>query len=225
MTRRLRLVPAVLATLSLLLALAPAARANDFQTIFRDYRDDGAITPCKYSDGDLKNAQGQIPNDIEQYAPDFPAALDDALQASARGDCAKKKPKPQAAPATSAPPAQTPPAASPPGAAPAAGQPAASAPPPTPPAVPQVTPAEQAAAQQVAHAAARRTSDASTPAPLIFLAILAGLALLAGALVGVGRLRGWDFARLAPARHALAEAGYRTGGLWSEFVDWVRLGH
>ena len=35
---------------------------------------------------------------------------------------------------------------------------------------------------------------------------------------------GWGEQRLAGARHAIGEAGFRTGGTWQDFSDWVRLG-
>jgi hypothetical protein len=216
MTRRPRLIPAFLAAVLLLLVLAASASANAFTKIFADYRADGVVTPCRFSDGDLKDAQGQIPNDIEQYAPDFPAALDEALQARARGDCAKKS-KGTAAPAPVAP-GTTPPSG---GAGAPAGKAGTSAA-PGPPGLPAA--ASNSTDAQVDRAAARRASDAGAPAPLIVLAVLGGLLLIAALVAAVARWRGWELARLAPARHALAEAGYRTGGLWSEFTDWVRLG-
>jgi hypothetical protein len=43
-----------------------------------------------------------------------------------------------------------------------------------------------------------------------------------GAIVAVARLRAWDPASAARWRHAWHEAGYRLGGAWSEFVDWLR---
>ena len=216
MTRRPRLIPACLGAVLLSLVLAASASANAFTKIFADYRADGLVTPCRFSDGDLKAAQGQIPNDIEQYAPDFPAALDEALQARARGDCDKEV-KGAAAPAAAAP-GQTPP----PGTAGAQAGKAGAGAPPGPPALPAA--GSNASDSQVDRAAARRASNAGAPAPLIALAVLGGLLLLAALITALARWRGWEFTRLAPARHALAEAGYRTGGLWSEFTDWVRLG-
>src|SRR3954462_15131187 len=52
-----------------LLAAAPAALA---ETPLEQYQRTGKIDPCTVSGG------GGIPNDVEQYAPDFKAALDDA---------------------------------------------------------------------------------------------------------------------------------------------------
>lgn len=49
------------------------------------------------------------------------------------------------------------------------------------------------------------------------LLVLVGLALL------LVRWRAWEPEWLLDARHAFAEAGYRTGMSWAEFRDW--LGH
>src|ERR671931_1674129 len=105
-----------LAVLALALLPAASARAGSYQQIFADYRADGVVSACRYSASELRAAENQIPNDIEQYAPDFPAALQSALEAHARGDCDKK-----AAPAPAPAPATAPPAA-PQAAAPAAPQ-------------------------------------------------------------------------------------------------------
>src|SRR5690349_24028870 len=90
-----------------LLVAAPAAQANAFKDIFGSYRKTGAVDACKWSAKQLADAKRQVPNDIDQYAPDFPNALDDALQKRASGACAKSA---AGAPATStpagAPPAQ-----------------------------------------------------------------------------------------------------------------------
>src|SRR3954470_23865398 len=69
------------------LAAPAAAHANAFDKIFHDYQRTGKIDPCKYSRGDLQQAQSQVPNDVEAYAPDFPNALQAALEARAGGGC------------------------------------------------------------------------------------------------------------------------------------------
>src|SRR3989442_8258695 len=89
---------------------APAAWAGGgFDSVFADYTKDGHIDPCKHSAAELRRARADIPPDIEQYAPDFPEALDAALEARAGGRCDKKAkpaPAPAAAPAPPAPPAR-----------------------------------------------------------------------------------------------------------------------
>ncbi len=72
--------------------------------------------------------------------------------------------------------------------------------------------------------AAAPVEDGSAPTPLVVLGGLLGACLLAGlALLVMGRL-GWGEERLAGARHALGEAGFRTGSTWQSFTDWMRFG-
>ena len=70
-----------------LVLAAPASAGSAFNTLFGAYRQTGTVAPCKYSAAELQSAQSQVPPDITQYAPDFPAALQAALQARARGVC------------------------------------------------------------------------------------------------------------------------------------------
>ena len=98
---------AILAALAGVLAVPAVASADAFDDVFADYQKDGRIDACKHSERDLKAARGQVPNDIEQYAPDFPAALDEALEDRARSGCAKER-----QPSTTAAPATPPPRAS-----------------------------------------------------------------------------------------------------------------
>ena len=111
----MRILPLVIAVLCL--AAPASAFADAFDDVFADYQKDGRIDACKHSDDALKSARRQIPNDIEQYAPDFPDALDQALERRARGDCDKKAAETAAQPTTSTP---TPPAGEDAGTAPAA---------------------------------------------------------------------------------------------------------
>lgn len=197
------------------LSLPAGASADSFDTVFASYRSSGRIDPCKFSAGDLAAARRQIPNDIEQYAPDFPAALDGALSARAKGAC-DPKPQAEAEPEVAAAPA---PEAAPPAATP---KPGAETPQPTPQAVPASAAADGAIPAAVL--AARTADGGPAPAALVLLAVL-GTLLLAG-LVGWGAARwwAWEPRSLERLRHALGEAGWRTGAAWSEFTDWVRLG-
>lgn len=198
------------------LAAAPAARAAAFDRIFREYQQTGQITACRYSQTELKQAQGQVPNDVEAYAPDFPAALESALEQRAAGGCdaggSQTNRATTTAPAASA--ATTP--------APAAGAPATTDT-PAPPANP--TPAPAANDQAIVDAARSADgSDAGTPAPVVALAVLGALLLIGGLLFGAAHWLALDPPWAGRARHALAEAGWRSQGAWSEFADWVRLG-
>src|SRR3712207_9344696 len=76
-----------LAVLAGVLAAPAVAQADAFTDVFADYQEDGRIDPCAHSQADLRAAKGRIPNDIEQYAPDFPQALDEALEDRARSAC------------------------------------------------------------------------------------------------------------------------------------------
>jgi hypothetical protein len=204
-----------------LLALAPAAQANAFKDIFGAYKRTGQVDACKWSAKQLTAAKQQVPNDIEQYAPDFPNALNDAIQKRAAGGCDKQAAAP--APATStagAPPAQpTATTGVPPGTTPAA--PASSqAPQPTPTSSPSPAIADRA----VLAASKTRSSDAGIPAPLVALAIIGALLALAAAVYLLARWWAWEPDWLVRARHAGAEASWRASGSWAEFMDWLRLG-
>jgi hypothetical protein len=205
-----------------LLAVAPAAQANAFKDIFGAYRKSGTVDACKWSAKQLADAKAQVPNDIDQYAPDFPNALDDALQKRASGACSKTA---AAAPATSTP-AGSPPASPtattgvPPGTTPAA--PGASAPAPQP--APTSKPAPAVADNAILAASKSRSSDAGIPAPLVALAVIGALMALAALLYALARWWAWEPRWLVRWRHAGAEAGWRASGSWAEFMDWVRLG-
>ena len=207
----------VTAVLAAALALLPAvALADAFDDVFADYRKDGKIEPCAHSEADLKAARDGIPNDIEQYAPDFPAELDQALEERARSGC-----KDQAAGGGAAD------TGSPTGGTPAGGTSTPPAQPNTPGQAPQppgaATPADAAADGAIANAAARDTgSESEAPAPLVALAALAAVLLLGGLVWGVFRFFAWEPRWLLGARHAVTEAGWRASGTWADFTDWLR---
>jgi len=213
----------MLAVLAGALALPASAHADPFTDVFADYQKDGRIDACAHSLADLRAAKGDVPNDIEQYAPDFPEALDGALEDRARSACPSSG---GAAAATATTPAQTTP---PPAAEPA--DPTAttelSAPGTTVPSPPgSAQPAEPAADGAIVNAAAQSPDEGADriPAPLIVLAVVGGLVLLCLLVWGVARYFAWDPEWLRAARHAVAEAGWRAGGLWDDFTDWVRPG-
>lgn len=210
------------AVLLALLVAAPAAQANAFRDIFGAYRKSGQVEACKWSAKQLADAKRQVPNDIDQYAPDFPNALDDALQKRASGACSTTA---AAAPATSAPPAAPPaqPTATtgvPPGATPAAPGQSAQAPQPAAASKPAPAVADGA----ILAASRSHASDAGIPAPLVALAVIGVLMALAALLYGLARWWAWEPRWLVRWRHAGAEAGWRASGSWAEFMDWVRLG-
>jgi len=230
MTRR---ISVFLIACALSLASAAPARADLLADIFKDYTQDGRIDPCRYTEKQLRDLKGLIPNDIEQYS-DFGSAVDDALAKRAQGGCKKggsttqgNTTAPPAASATgTAPPpppagaaAGTPPTAG----TPTPGVPAAAQPPPTPGTAPTAAPV--VAARDVIGVAARSTETATDPPfPLIALAILAGLLALGTLMFGAARWRAWEPAWADRFRHAAGEAGWRASSTWSEFSDFVRLG-
>jgi hypothetical protein len=196
------------------LAAPAAARANAFDQIFKDYQHTGKVDPCKYSQAQLQQAQGQVPNDVQAYAPDFPNALQSALERRAGGACRSGHPAPaQTTPAAVAPVTTTPAAPAPSG--------VTTTPAPTPD--PAVAPAanDQAIARTAASA---NGSDAGVPAPVVALAVLGGLLALGGLLYGLAHWLAFDPPWAQRARFAMAEAGWRVGNTWSEFADWLRLG-
>jgi hypothetical protein len=211
-------------TLLTVLALASAAQANEFKDIFGAYRKSGAVDGCKYTAKQLADAKRQVPNDIEQYAPDFPNALDDAIQKRAAGGCAK------AATAAAAGATAGAPAGSPGGPGPTAttAPPTTASPGPAPGQAPQPTPSPGAAAatadKAVLAASKEHSSDAGVPAPLVALAVIGGLMLLGALAYWLGRWWAWEPRWLVRTRHAGAEAGWRASISWAEFMDWVRLG-
>lgn len=205
---------------------APTAAFGDaYDKVFADYQQDGRIDPCKHSEKDLRTAKGQVPSDIEQYAPDFPAALDDALEQRARGGCVKSGTSTSGGTGAAAPAdgGGTPSAAG--GAAPAQTTPAPNAPgvAPAPPGTANTArPADDGAIARAASKSADKGGDA--PAPLLVLAVIGGLLALAGLLWALARFFAFEPPWWVRWRHALSEAGWHVGGAWENFSDWLRRG-
>jgi hypothetical protein len=210
----------LLLTLLAVLAVAPAAHANAFKDIFGTYRKSGKVDGCKYSAAQLTQAKKQIPNDIEQYAPDFPNALNNAIQQRTSGSCkaaAAATPTGTAAGTGTGPTATT---GVPPGSTPTTAAPGGQAPQPTP----SPSPAPSVSDQAILAASKTKSSDAGVPAPLVALAAIGALMLLVAFSYGLARWWAWEPRWLVRMRHAGAEAGWRASGSWAEFMDWVRLG-
>ncbi len=225
--------------------VAAAAVAPNVKRVLADYRNDGRIDPCRHSAKDLRDTLKAVSADTEQYAPDFPAAVEAALEARARGECDKTRKLPGAPgndeDSTGAGAgAGTPPAAPPP-VQPSTSNPSTTAPPALPDATPEAapiaapTPSGAGITQGVPAPADNRpdvvlTRPAAkpvateTPVPLIVIAALLGACLVAGLVALAIQRFGWGEERLAGVRHAWGEAGYRTGGTWQDFTDWVRFG-
>ena len=65
----------------LLAGTATAAAQNPID----DYRRNGTIDPCKYSDGQLRRGSGNLPPDVEQYAPGLADALNQGREGCGGG--------------------------------------------------------------------------------------------------------------------------------------------
>jgi hypothetical protein len=206
-----------LAALAVALVLLPAtAVADPFDDVFADYQEDGQIDPCKHTPEELQQAKRDIPNDIEQYAPDFPGELDAAMEERARSNCGDEggtTTTPGADGGTSTGGVAPPPA-------PGATTPNAPGQAPAPPGTAQ--PAQPANDGAIASAAGRDDGGGDVPAPLVALLVAGGLLTLALLFWGLFRFFAWEPRWLLGARHAVAEAGWRTSGAWADFTDWLR---
>ena len=67
-------------------------------------------------------------------------------------------------------------------------------------------------------------TGAGLPLPLLALAIIVLLGLLAATASGLRRVLGRDAASGGPWGHLWAEAGWRGAGAWADFQDWLRPG-
>ncbi len=211
--------PFLLALCCLFLALGGTAVADPFDDVFADYQKDGKIDPCAHSPEELQKAKADIPNDIEQYAPDFPAELDAAMEERARANCDGSAPDDSATdtPGTTTPGGAAPPV---PPTAPGATTPNAPGQAPAPPGTAQ--PAQPANDGAIANAAGRDDGGGDVPAPLVALLVAGGLLALCLLVWALFRFFAWEPRWLLGARHSVAEAGWRTGGAWADFTDWVR---
>ena len=217
----------VLLTLALLLVPATLARADAaYERVAGAYAEAGGhLDPCTFTQAQLEAGLAGIPPQIKDVVPDLRKAIQDGIAAHKSGGCAGREPGTTTTPDTSVssgavPPVTTTPAAPATTPAPATGtepgQPAPAT--ATPPTATTTTPAQA----ESAPAAGPRNDDRD--ALVIALVALGALLLLALAIWGWARLRGWDPGWAMRARHAWGEAGFRTTTTWSEFTDWLRLG-
>ncbi|TML29672.1 MAG: hypothetical protein E6G30_03715 [Actinobacteria bacterium] len=206
---RLSSLPALL-TAAILAALAAPALAE--QSPLDQYQSSGTIDPCNpgiYS-------TGAAPNDVQQYAPDYLQALQDARNKGCR--------RGGGAGGVSTTPAAAAPSAG--GSGPSAGAPA-SVPAgtpyvPKPPVPPKAVAAVQSGTALGPQLPLAAKSDGGTPAPIVALAVMFLLALVGGALAGVARHLGWTGGMLDPVRHAGGEAALRMGSAADRLRDLTR---
>lgn len=186
------------------LAAAPAAAAGPLD----DFRRDGQIDPCRYSDQQLRNGLNGLPPDVQQYAP----GLADQL-AGGREGCGGSSPGSSETRQSELVPA-------PPAGGGSGGGSAERAKVPSPPS-PKPTPRLRLADVD---SPAVDTSSLGSDAPDWLLPLLLVVAA-AGGLAALARVRGTSADRIArPLRASFADAGGRTADAFAELWDSVRLG-
>jgi hypothetical protein len=88
--------------------------------------------------------------------------------------------------------------------------------------VPPVTQSAPVPAPPALPSSATAATDADVPAPIVLMAAVAAVVAAALAIRAIARAGGWE-PRWTPSwRHAWGEAGYRVGGGWEDFLDWLR---
>lgn len=223
---------ALLSTLTLLMPVVGVAHADTSDDIYSDFRKTGKIDPCKYTAKELGDAKDGIGSDANQYAPEYPDALDTAIAAS--GDCKSASSGASSSSGssgggTSSSSGRSTPAAP---STPAPATTSSAAPTPTTTAVVTPTPTTPAPAAVVQPSPAAKdgviTARAETPIDngpegwtwaILVAAILAAAALGWALVNATGRIQ-----FLAPLGHSMGEAGWRIGLRWAEFRDWMRFG-
>lgn len=218
------------------LLFAVPASAN-LQAIVGDLRDDGAIDPCAHTGDELRAALDDIGPDVDQYAPELPDLIEDALEVRASGGCSDGDDGSGGGDGdgSGSGGGLTGGGASGGGAAggggsvdlagggaPASGSTEGQGATPTPQPPLTASPAVLEESAPAAVPAAATPSEA--PVPVLLLALLGGL--LALGVLAWALARWWAFEPrwLLGTRHACTEAGYRASATWAEFSDWMRLG-
>jgi cobalamin biosynthesis Mg chelatase CobN len=204
-----------------------AALANAYDDTLRDYRTTGAVNGCKYTAAQLAQAKTQMPKNIKDVAPGYPAQLAVAAAKRAKG-CTKAEEK-AANTTTSAAGATTGTTGTGTTAPGAASTATATQPPATTTIAPNATttaatPAPAPAPATTAAPAPATQSTASHRGARLALIVVGALLVMLLALWAFARWWAWEPHWLARWRHATAEAGWRASAAWAEFTDWLRLG-
>ena len=204
-----------------------AALANAYDDTLRDYRTTGAVNGCKYTAAQLAQAKTQMPKNIKDVAPGYPAQLAVAAAKRAKG-CTKAEEK-AANTTTSAAGATTGTTGTGTTAPSTTGTATATA--TQPPATTTIAPNATTTAATPAPAPAPATtaapatqSTASHKGARLALIVVGALLVMLLALWAFARWWAWEPHWLARWRHATAEAGWRASAAWAEFTDWLRLG-
>jgi len=204
-----------------------AALANAYDDTLRDYRTTGAVNGCKYTAAQLAQAKTQMPKNIKDVAPGYPAQLAVAAAKRAKG-CTKAEEK-AANTTTSAAGATTGTTGTGTTAPSTTGTATATQPPATTTIAPNATttaatPAPAPAPATTAAPAPATQSTASHRGARLALIVVGALLVMLLALWAFARWWAWEPHWLARWRHATAEAGWRARAARAEFTDWLRLG-
>jgi hypothetical protein len=201
-----------LPTLLALLLLLPAALARAdaaYDRVAQAYAEGGGqLDACFFTQAELEAGLAGIPPAVADVVPEIRRAIRDAIALHEQGSCAGRQPGSAPGPddpvssSGAIPPVTTTPEPATDGASAAQPEPAAA---------PESAPADG-------------TREDERTALVLALIALGALTLLALLAWGWTRMRGWDPAWAARARHGWGEAGFRATTTWSEFADWLRLG-
>ena len=180
------------------------------QEILNDFRQNGTINPCQYSDGQLRRGLQGLPPDVQQYAPGLADQLAAGREGCGGGGGARQQPG-AAAPVGTATGG---------GGGPVAPAPAPVIKVPAPPA-PKAKLRRRLADIETPTVTAAATG-ADTPG---WLAPLLAFLSLAAIFFTAVRFWGWSPERFTrPLRASLADAGGRTSDALAELRESVRLG-
>ncbi len=207
--RGVRLTAAIVAAM----AFGGAAPAHA-QDPFNDFRRNGSINPCNYSDGQLRQGLQNLPPDIQQYAPGLADQLGAGREGCGGGGGGGGGQPTAAVPVPGGPGAPPPPTAG----APAAPQIKIPAP-PAPKAKARARLADIDTPTVSTTVAAKGAQTPDWLLPLLLGVFLIGLLLAAVRLGGLSPER---FTR--PFKASLAEAGGRTADAFAQLRDVVRFG-
>lgn len=204
---RKRLIALALAALTSSLVAAAPASAD----IYDDFRQNGTVDTCSYSEEELQQGLDGLPPDIRQYAP----GLADQL-AGGRGDCGGGGGAPGSSSPSDTRDFETVPALG--GAPPSQPPPTRVARPPSP---------DAAARSRLATIAAPGLPSAAsleTGVPGWIWPLVAGLTLL-GLIAGAIRFGGWSPERLTrPLGASFSATGERTADAVSQLAESLRFG-
>jgi hypothetical protein len=241
----MRFTVALLALLTASAGGSPALaqeRPPEQAAVYRDFEDDGFLDACSHEEDALQEVLDDIDAETDAATPDFRPKVEAALAERQAGDCGDEPADDEEDLAGGS--AADDPSGGGSGSAAVEEEPAGgtggtggTAPPtaddvdPLPPEitpVPEATPVPAAVPAAPAvpptTAVAYRNENDDVPLALLALAgLLGALALVALAYALLSRVA-WVDDRLAGTRRAWREAGFRAGGTWGDFTDWLRLG-